>query len=282
MLRLLAKTPHPAHHFNDIHIPQAAPLQVSHLSYQVQQQTLVDDISFALKHGELCVVLGPNGAGKSSLLKLISGEIGLAGHNIRLFGQPRDIWPDGLLAQHLAILPQHSQLSFAFSALEVAQLGGLSLPVSQDKIRRIAEQNMQATDVLHLAQRAYPSLSGGEKQRVHLARVLTQLSRANNHGLLILDEPTSALDLAQQHKVLQLCQRLCQQGITVLMVLHDLNLAAQYADRILLLKSGQLRVDSAPTEALTTENIEQIYQYSAKVMAHPELGYPIVMSESNH
>ena len=277
MLRLLTNNPHPDLNFADIYTPDAAPLRLDQLSYQIQQQTLVDNVSFQLNKGEFCILLGPNGAGKSSLLKLISGELG-TGHNIRLFGQPRDVWPDALLAQHLAILPQQSQLSFAFTAFEVAQLGGLSLPFSQQQIQQYVNRNLAATGVAHLADRAYPTLSGGEKQRVHLARVLTQLSGAPDNSVLILDEPTAALDLAQQHKVLQLCQQLCQQGTSVLMVLHDLNLAAQYADRILLLKQGKLMVDDTPAQALSAANIEHIYQWQVRVVPHPNAGYPVVMS----
>ncbi len=278
MLNLFTKPSDANLNFADIHTACASPLQVSELSFNTSQQTLVDQVSFSLKAGEFSVILGPNGAGKSSLLKLISGELNQGGHKIRLFGQPRDIWPDHLLAQHMAILPQSSQLSFAFSAREVVALGGLSLPLKQSEINQLALANMQATDVLHLADRAYPSLSGGEKQRVHLARVLTQLSCANQHGLLLLDEPTSALDLAQQHKVLELCRQMCQKGMSVLMVLHDLNLAAQYADRLLLMQAGKLCIDAPPHLAINTENIANIYGYQAQITYHPELGYPVVMS----
>ncbi|MFO6425264.1 heme ABC transporter ATP-binding protein [Motilimonas sp. KMU-193] len=278
MLNLFTKPSDTTLNFADIHTAYASPLQVDKLSFSTSQQTLVDQVSFNLKAGEMSVILGPNGAGKSSLLKLISGELNQGGHNIRLFGQPRDIWPAHLLAQHMAILPQSSQLSFAFSVQEVVALGGLSLPLKHSEINHLAKENMLATDVFHLANRAYPSLSGGEKQRVHLARVLTQLSCANQHGLLLLDEPTSALDLAQQHKVLALCRQMCQKGMTVLMVLHDLNLAAQYADRLLLMQTGKLAIDGAPSKVINPANIANIYGHKVKIEYHPVHHYPVIMS----
>ncbi|MCE2573313.1 heme ABC transporter ATP-binding protein [Motilimonas eburnea] len=278
MLNLFTSSYDTKLNFAALHTPSASPLQVSDLSYTTAKQTLVDQVSFSLKAGELTVILGPNGAGKSSLLKLISGELSQGGHNIRIFGQPRDIWPDHLLAQHMAILPQSSQLSFAFSAREVVALGGLSLPLKQSEVQYLTQENMAATDVLHLADRAYPSLSGGEKQRVHLARVLTQLSCANQHGILLLDEPTSALDLAQQHKVLSLCRQMSQKGMSVLMVLHDLNLAAQYADRLLLMQGGKLALDGSPNTVISTANIAQIYGHKVSIKSHPIHHYPVIMS----
>lgn len=248
------------------------------ISMKYGSRVVLDDISIDIRAGEVTALLGPNGAGKSTLLKLLCGEI--PSHNdIEYFGQAKDCWQPEDIAKHLAMLPQHSTLTFPFLAREVVELGAIPLAVSNKETSALALHYMEKTDVLHLADRLYPALSGGEKQRLHLARVLTQLHQSGEKKILMLDEPTSALDLAHQHNTLKIAREAAKaEGAAVVVVLHDLNLAAQYADRLVLLHNGKLVCDATPWDALTPERIEQVYGYQSIVTKHPSLNFPQVHS----
>ncbi|MDV7103972.1 heme ABC transporter ATP-binding protein [Vibrio sp. TH_r3] len=252
-------------------------ISLNNFHLKLGDKLILDNISLDFHSSELTILLGPNGTGKSSLLKLITKEWPSTGE-VRYFGQDSSQWKPADLAKHLGVLPQSSTLTFNFSVREVIELGGLTLKASQKEVADIASQYMSETDVLHLADRLYPSLSGGEKQRVHLARVLTQLAQSKDKKVLLLDEPTSALDLSHQHKTLALAKSLTQEGASVITVMHDLNLAAQYADRILILNEGKLVADGNPWDTLTKEKIAEVYQWPAKIIAHPERGHPVILT----
>ena len=151
------------------------------------------------------------------------------------------------------------------------------LSASKKQLASYAYENMQRTGVAHLAHHDYPTLSGGEKQRVNLARVLTQVQQSSLPATIMLDEPTSSLDLAHQHHVLQLLKQLAQQGACIVVIIHDLNLAAQYADRIIMLSNGSVAADGSAKQVFTSNVIEEVYQYSATIMSHPRFGYPILI-----
>ncbi len=248
------------------------------ISMKYGSRVVLDDISIDIRAGEVTALLGPNGAGKSTLLKLLCGEI--PSHNdIEYFSEAKDRWQPEDIAKHLAMLPQNSTLTFPFLAREVVELGAIPLSVSSKETSELALHYMEKTDVLHLADRLYPALSGGEKQRLHLARVLTQLHQSGDKKILMLDEPTSALDLAHQHNTLKIARDAAKaEGAAVVIVLHDLNLAAQYADRLVLLHNGKLVCDASPWDALTPERIEQVYGYQSIVTKHPSLDFPQVHS----
>lgn len=255
-------------------------IHLKNLSLSFGKRTILKGINADFKAGELTILLGPNGTGKSSLLKLITQEYPSSGE-IHFFGDHVKSWKSKSLAKHLGVLPQSSSLTFNFSVKEVVELGGIPLEGSTESIQAIARQNMTDTDVYHLAERSYPSLSGGEKQRVHFARVLTQLAQSNGKKILLLDEPTSALDLSHQHQTLRLATRLVSEGAAVIIVMHDLNLAAQYADRIMILNEGTIVADGSPWEVLTQENIEAIYNWKVQVIPHPTDQYPLVINTSS-
>lgn len=259
-------------------------VELRDLTLQRGSRRILSQLSLSLRAGELTVLLGPNGTGKSTLIKCISGEISSQGE-IRLFGKPQAQWQPQTLARRMAILPQSSALSFAFLAREVVALG--RLPHDSGKIAddAIIQRCLQDVGAAHLAESAYTVLSGGEKQRIHFARVLAQLDDQPTHSsqnkaptapaqpkLLMLDEPTSALDLSHQHQTLQTAQRRARQGDAVLVILHDLNLAARYADRVLLLNHGQIQADGSADEVLTPERIRQVFDFEAQVFRHPETG----------
>ncbi len=239
---------------------------------------VVDDVSLAVNKGQVTALLGPNGAGKSTLLKALAGELVCKGE-VEIFSAPRRHWKKDDLARHLSMLPQSSSLSFPFLAQEVVELGAIPLNKPAREITQLARINMRKAGVEHLAQRLYPSLSGGEKQRLHLARILTQLSEAGDKQILLLDEPTSALDLSHQHNSLNLARNIAHdENAAVIVVLHDLNLAAQYADRMLVLKQGQIAYDGTPEHVMTASMIDDVYGYKATIATHPSLGFPMMYS----
>ncbi len=252
-------------------------IAIENANLKLGGKTLLDNVSLTFECGCFSMILGPNGTGKSSLLKVINGELNNSA-KVNFYDLPRQQWRASELAQSVAVLPQSSSLSFNFTVQEVVELGGLTLTASQAQIQHIATENMEKTGVAHLANRLYPSLSGGEQQRVHLARILTQVAQSSRPPILMLDEPTSALDIAHQHHTLALLQLLARQGAGILAVVHDLNLAAQYADRVLLLDQGKVMADGAPSEVLSAPLIEQVYDYPVQILSHPQHHYPIVIA----
>lgn len=244
-------------------------------------RALIDGVGLTLEPGEMLVILGANGAGKSTLLRCLSGEIQPDAGEILLNGRALARWSAAECAKRRAMLPQHSPLSFPFTALEVAAMGRIPHggPTAGDL--PIVIQALAAAEAEHLAERRYTTLSGGERQRVHLARVLAQLWQPlpkSEPRYLLLDEPTASLDLAHQHSTLELARRWSREGLGVAVVLHDLNLAAQYADRIALMRDGRLLALERPEAVLRATLIEQVFGLPVQVIEHPELGCPLVIA----
>ncbi len=237
-------------------------LEIRNLSCDINGKRLLNIEHLQICSAQFYGLLGANGAGKSTLLKVISGDLGWRGE-IRLYGKPISEWSALHRARHLAVLPQSSQLNFPFTANEVVSLGLTPLSVSQQEGRRLIKRYMTQTDCLKFASRSYLSLSGGERQRVQLARVLLQLCQAEEKPLLLLDEPTSAQDLGQQHYILNLVKRLCEdQHYGVLAILHDLNQVLRYCQRCSLMQGGEISYQGKPAEILSNKVIEAHWQYS--------------------
>lgn len=255
-------------------------LNISQLNLHIGAKQLLKDINFQINNDEVVAVLGPNGAGKSTLFKALSGEHNHYTGKIELHGKNLKHWRAGDVAKLMGVLPQSSALMFPFSVSEVVNLGRLPHSTGRISDRQIVLEAMAKADVSHLENVLYPSLSGGEKQRVQLARVLAQIWHPSDLGerFLLLDEPTSALDLSHQHQTLTLARQLANQGIGVLAILHDLNLAAQYVDRIILLSEGVCVAQGAVEEVLTAEQVEDLYGIKVTVMPHPEHDYPMVIA----
>lgn len=208
-------------------------------------------------------ILGPNGAGKSTLLKLIAREIKTYTGSITLHNKNIAAWHRQQLARHLAVLPQSSQLTFPFTAYEVVNLGASPLSLSSKERRQSVFTYMEKLGCAELAQQSFMQLSGGQKQRVQLARVLLQLSQAQQPPLLLLDEPTSAQDLRQQHAILELVKSLAsQQGYCVVAVLHELNHALNYTDQAYVLKAGTMVGCGSPKDILNAATIKDVWQYT--------------------
>ena len=249
-------------------------LAANNIHMQVGDKHLLHDVSLQIKPGEVLAVLGPNGAGKSTLLKILSGEMDTTQGNVTLNDNNLSQITPKQRAKLRAVLPQDASLSFPFKVNEVVMMGrspyrGAGIEVDT----RIIEECLTAAEAVHLAQRDYTTLSGGERQRVQLARVLAQIWESDEdsqHRYLLLDEPTSALDLAHQHHTFAVARDLAvHRGIGVLAVLHDLNLAALYADRIAILKQGKMLCQGTPKEVLNPANIKQAFEIPAAVLPHP-------------
>ncbi|WP_434778774.1 heme ABC transporter ATP-binding protein [Neisseria sp. Ec49-e6-T10] len=241
-------------------------LAFEQVSISYGTKPIIHSLSLNLSAGQCIGLLGANGAGKSTLLKAISQEIHYKGA-IQWQAQNLKSFADDKRAKTMGFLPQHSGLSFAFTAYEVVMLGRMMHSTSNQRNREIVEDIMAKFDVLRLAKQSYLQLSGGEKQRVHAARVLAQLvdEDLKQAKILLLDEPTSALDLKHQHQLLSMAQQYAQKGHLVLVTLHDLNLAARYCTQLLLLSNGQLIANGTAQDVLTIEHIQAAYDYTASI-----------------
>jgi iron complex transport system ATP-binding protein len=253
-------------------------LQARDLAVRRGQNTVLADIDLQLRPGELLGVLGPNGAGKSTLLGALAGELAAAHGQVLLDDRPLDDWPGPERARRLAVLPQSSTLNFAFRVEEVVAMGRLPHASGRRRDAEIVVEALRAADATHLSGRNYLQLSGGERQRVHLARVLAQLWPGGAGQSLLLDEPTSMLDPLHQHITLQATRRFAEQGAAVLVVLHDLNLAARYCDRLLLLEGGRSHVLGTPDEVLRAEPLRAVFGLEVLVQRHPERGHPLIVA----
>lgn len=244
-------------------------LTAKNLTFHCGTRCLIDDVSLDIQAGEIAIIIGPNGAGKSTLLRLLTGYQTPSSGKIYLFDKAMTQWSAKQLAKVRTVMLQHSQMTFPFTVKEVVAMG--RAPYGKLHCEQAIHETMQQTDCLKLVNRDYRSLSGGEQQRVQLARVLSQLWQEKpTKKLLFLDEPTSALDLYHQQHTLRLLKQLAgEQQLAVCCVLHDLNLAALYADKVLLLSQGKIVKQGAPAEVLTVENINQWYGVELGIIPHP-------------
>lgn len=246
------------------------------LTFYAGQRVLINDVSLGLSTGELVALIGPNGAGKSTLLRLLSGYLTPTSGQCKLAGTPLDAWPSERLSRCRAVMRQSTQLGFDWPVEAVIGMG--RAPWTRYPEAAIVQDVMRITGCLPLAGRQFAALSGGEQQRVQLARALAQLWREGApRGWLFLDEPTSALDLYHQQHLLRLLKSLTRQGdLHVCVVLHDLNLAALWADRILLLHNGRLVCEGRPEAVLQTETLARWYGAEVTVGSHPVHSAPQV------
>jgi iron complex transport system ATP-binding protein len=255
-------------------------LAAHHLSLALSGTPLLDTIDIDVQPGRITTVLGPNGAGKTTLLRVLAGELPPDTGSVSLGGRLIGEWTPRQRARHLAVLPQHSLLNFPFTASEVVMLGRTPHDSGLVHDREIVTQALTAVDGDYLAERIYTQLSGGEKQRVHLARVLAQIWAPLPEGerYLLLDEPTSSFDLAHQQLTLEIVRHLAYQGVGVLMVLHDINLAARCAHRMILMQCGRVVAAGAPAEVLQRDTIARVFQVEATIGVHPVSGTPLVIT----
>lgn len=237
---------------------------VKNLFLEYRHEQVLRDLSFTISAGEFFIIIGPNGAGKTSLLKIFSRMVLPTSGSVDVMGKPLADYKRKSLSRKVAVVPQSEAFDFPFTVAETVLMGRsphlslLALERTEDL--EIAHQAMEFTGTAHLAHRRLDQLSGGERQRVIIARAICQQPE-----IILLDEPTTALDPAHQLKVMDLMERFRREfGTTIIMVSHDLNLAAMYADRLLLLKEGKIQQEGKPEEVLTEK---ELYQgYGCKVM----------------
>jgi iron complex transport system ATP-binding protein len=234
-------------------------------------------VSMELHAGEMLAIVGPNGAGKSTLLKVLGGTLPRVGGNVELFGRPLESYDRRSLATLVATVAQENSLAFQFSVLEVVLMGRAPhLGAFHFETRRdleIAHSALQHFDLLALARRPIQELSGGERKRVFLARALAQETR-----IALLDEPTAFLDLKHVADIFSRFRALCiERGMAVIATLHDLNAAAQYAERVLLMKDGAAIACGTPEAVLTEQNLREVYDTEVYVGRNPSSGALVVL-----
>lgn len=255
--------------------------EAKNISVSAGAKKILDAVSLEIKAGEVIALLGANGAGKSTLLKAMCGDIKISDGEILLENRRLSEWNHCELARKRAVLPQHSTLAFPFTAREVALLGRNPhiRGRESEKDLEIVSEALKLVEAEHFAGQTFPTLSGGEQQRVHLARILAQIWEKPKTAarFLLLDEPTASLDLAHQHLTLQIARRLSRENTGVLVVLHDLNLAANYADKICLMKGGRIFKSGTPSEILTAPNIKNVFDFDVSIIRHE--GLPLVVPQ---
>jgi iron complex transport system ATP-binding protein len=235
-------------------------IQADNISFRVGHVTILEDIHMDLCEGSTTVLLGPNGAGKSSLLRLLSGVVVPEKGQVSVNGAPLAALSLEERARLLGVMTQRHQLDFPFTIKEVVEMGRLPHGGGGTVVQHLLET--LALD----GQRVYTSLSGGEKQLVQLARVFAQTWEAGVGGYLLLDEPMTALDLRHQQMIVKLLNRFSGEGTGQLIVMHDVNLAAEVADEIILMTSGRVVASGAPGEVMTEANLAQTFSTPMQVL----------------
>ncbi|OOG18939.1 heme ABC transporter ATP-binding protein [Sphingobacterium sp. CZ-UAM] len=255
-------------------------LRVEKINCELKGRKLLKDITFQVRKGEVLAVLGANGAGKSTLMGVLCGEKKPDSGHIYLNGKSLSAYDAAALSRCRAMLSQQQQMTLSFKVEEIVLMGRYphyrNTPTAHDY--KVLAETMELCGVTAFADRDFLSLSGGEQQRVHLARVLAQIWD-NPDALLLLDEPISALDLHYQQKVLAIARALARKGFMVVLVVHDVNFAAMYADRILMLKHGRKLFHGTPVEVLAQQEIYTIFSVESNVIMNPRTLKPYVQLE---
>lgn len=239
---------------------------------------ILKGLSFQIDKGDFVGIIGKNGAGKSTLLKSLRGFLPLYTGAVELYGQNIAGLSQRQLARSIAYLQQQVELTFDYTVRDVVMAGRYPYrkwwQQQSDEDRIIAEACMKYTDVLDMAQRPIRALSGGQRQRVLLAKVLTQQT-----PVLFLDEPAAGLDLFYQEEIFRFCRELSHRGRTVIMVVHELNLAARYCSRLMLIRAGQILADDVPAKVLTDELLSRGYDTAIHCATNPQTGHADIYIE---
>jgi len=248
-------------------------LDINGLSFKYGTTRVLEDISFRVGKGECIGIIGPNGSGKSTLLKTMSKVLKPSSGRIVLLGKELELYSAKELARQMAFVPQDTSVDFDFTCLEVVLMGRnphmKRFELEGRRDMEIAREAMALTNTWHLRERPLAEVSGGERQRVIIARALAQ-----EPSVLLLDEPVSHLDINHQIEVLDLAVRLKnERGLLVVVILHDLNLAARYCDRLILLHESKILVSGTPGDVLTGDNIKKAFHANVLVRRHPVTGF---------
>ncbi|WP_028298312.1 heme ABC transporter ATP-binding protein [Olivibacter sitiensis] len=255
-------------------------IRVDGVGYRVGKKELLHQVSFEALSGQLVSIIGANGAGKSSLLKLLCGDQKASSGEIWIKERRIDDYHLGEMARFRAVLSQHNTLSLSFTVKELVLMGRYphfgSQPTPSDI--EIVDSALGEVGMLLCRNRAYHTLSGGEQQRVQVARVLAQVYD-QPEGILLLDEPTNGLDMLYQQQVLQLARNLADRGYCVVSILHDINYAARFSDKILMLKDGHEMAFGRPAEVVNCDTIHQVFGIKVRLVPYEHCGCPLVVPE---
>ncbi len=254
---------------------EAAVIVSRRAGLRVERRWLLREVTFELPAAQLVAIVGPNGAGKSTMLSLISGDSRATEGEVRIGGRPPRQWSAKQLGRFRSVMVQQQRMSFAFSVQESVEMGRLPHPAEPRRDASIVGEALDRADLHDLRSRDVTTLSGGEGARTAFARVLAQAA-----PVMLLDEPTAALDLYHQEVVLGTAAALRDWGCCVVAVLHDLNLAARYADRVLMFAQGRLVADGTPHQVLTAELIEHVYHQPVHALTQPGSGLPLILPAS--
>lgn len=243
--------------------------EVRKLRVELGGRTVLHDVDLEVRTGEVLALVGPNGAGKSTLLGALAGDVAASSGDVLLDGAPLASWSPVQLARRRAVLTQSYDLSFPFAVRAVVAMGRAPwarTPAEADD-DAVVDAMLRRTETARFARRGFAALSGGERARVALARVLAQQA-----PLVMLDEPTAALDIRYQESVLRTAAERAYAGDAVVVVLHDLALAAAYADRVAVLRGGRIAACGPPEEVLTGDLLTRVYRHRIEVIRHPRTG----------
>ncbi|MCW3463110.1 heme ABC transporter ATP-binding protein [Chitinophaga nivalis] len=265
-------------------------LSIQQVSLSFGKQPILHQISLEAAPGELCVLMGANGAGKSTLLKTIAGEYTHFTGDIQLGGQSLQQLPAAAQARCRAVLSQKMHLQLPFTVEEIVRMGRYVYHATPALDKAIIDYALQVLQIAELRERSWLTLSGGQQQRVHMARVLAQLLETPDlqttdyagKKMLLLDEPVTGMDIRHQQLALQLAQELTRKGVLVIAVLHDFQLAAAYADKLVLLHRGGIYAAGRPAEVLTAAHIRHCFDIDTQVLTHPSCSYPLIITTTHH
>jgi iron complex transport system ATP-binding protein len=250
-------------------------VELSDIGYAAGSKQILSAIDLTLEAGGVYGLVGPNGSGKSTLLRIIARQIASTAGSARFLDRPLADWAGRAFARNVAYMPQFTPATDGMTVRELVALGRFPWHGTLGRItgedHQLVEDALQRTDLQDLADRSVANLSGGERQRTWIGMMLAQNARC-----LLLDEPTSALDLAHQASVLSLVQTLARErGLTVVIVLHDVNLAARYCDRIVALNGGGIVAEGTPEVIMTAERLAEIFHVGMGVFHHPHRNEPV-------
>ncbi len=255
-------------------------ISASNLSVRLSDKPVLHGVSVEARAGELTAIVGPNGSGKTTTLKAIAGEVAYDG-TVRINGHDIAALKPWELALKRAVLPQSTVISFPFTVREIVRMGlSIGGTAGAAQTDRIAQEALEAVDLTGFSGRFYQELSGGEQQRVQMARVLCQIWEPVTSGepsFLLLDEPVSSLDIRHQLTIMRLARDFCSRGGGVIAIMHDLNLTAMFADRMIMMKTGRVHAAGSPQEVMTDEIMEAVFGCAMRVNVTPHGTVPFVL-----
>ena len=259
---------------------QETVLQLQGLTIGYEEKTIISDINAEVQTGELIGIIGRNGAGKSTLLKTIRGLLPAKAGQVLYFGKPLVSYGEKELARRVAYLQQNVETGFGYTGLDIVLTGRYPYmkwwESEKDEDKELARDCMSYTGTLDLAERPVTEVSGGQKQRILLAKVLAQQT-----PVLFLDEPTTGLDMVYREEIFRFARELANMGKTILMVVHELDLAAAYCSRIFLLGEGKLLADGTPEQVFTETLLSRAYEADISVEQNPKNGRLEITTKEN-